>query len=346
MAVKRQLPPLSILNIQSLHYLCVLKVNFVDQQHSVATRKVYHTDPYSTGIFSWRLLQLLFVISIFGISCRQHDNDLSAQNKTTLIRAYGANHLESFLDSLTVYLNTNPATQPSTKISPFSLTLDSIFHSSVGQKFVKNIDNLTPQDRIAFLRDLIYTNRGIVSLPTSGPLDLALPQKVWAQRQGSCLGLSLLWIALGHKFGLPIYGVRLPNHMFVRYIDTMSHVSINIEPNKNGMNHPNEYYIEKYHLQNRPYQLNSIYHPKELWSLLYFEIGNIYYNQSNWKNATFFYEKSLDSPIFYGETMGNLALSYHQMGNKKKSLQLLKMIQQRDPYLPNLTQTTNFISHE
>ena len=37
------------------------------------------------------------------------------------------------------------------------------------------------------------------------------------QKAGYCVGLASLYIALGERLGLPIYGVSAPGHVFVRY---------------------------------------------------------------------------------------------------------------------------------
>lgn len=52
------------------------------------------------------------------------------------------------------------------------------------------------------------------------------------RKRGDCFGLSFLYLSLTEKLGLPIYGVVVPTHMFVRYDD--GNVKINIETLQSG----------------------------------------------------------------------------------------------------------------
>ena len=51
-------------------------------------------------------------------------------------------------------------------------------------------------------------------------------------KKGHCLGLSLLYLALAERLGLPIYGVAAPGHTFVRYDN--GETRINIETTEKG----------------------------------------------------------------------------------------------------------------
>jgi regulator of sirC expression with transglutaminase-like and TPR domain len=50
--------------------------------------------------------------------------------------------------------------------------------------------------------------------------------------EGNCLGLTLLYLAVAERAGLPLHGVSAPEHFFVRYDDGITR--INVEPTRGG----------------------------------------------------------------------------------------------------------------
>ena len=76
------------------------------------------------------------------------------------------------------------------------------------------------------------------------PNDLFL-NSVMDNRRGYCLSLSVLYLSLGERLGLPLYGVVAPGHFFVRY-DNGS-VRFNIETTAGGA-HPSD---DHYRVANR-----------------------------------------------------------------------------------------------
>jgi len=76
------------------------------------------------------------------------------------------------------------------------------------------------------------------------PNDLFL-HSVMDNRKGYCLSLSILYLSLGERLGLPLYGVVVPGHFFVRY--ESGDVRFNIETTAMGA-HPSD---DHYRLANR-----------------------------------------------------------------------------------------------
>jgi regulator of sirC expression with transglutaminase-like and TPR domain len=60
-------------------------------------------------------------------------------------------------------------------------------------------------------------------------LDLA---RILDGAKGNCLGLTILYLAVAERVGLPLWGVSAPEHFFVRYDDGVTR--INIEPTRGG----------------------------------------------------------------------------------------------------------------
>ncbi|GAJ11882.1 unnamed protein product [marine sediment metagenome] len=111
------------------------------------------------------------------------------------------------------------------------------------EEFRKEIDKmaaelrarLSPQAEaqriVAIFNECLFEEKGYSSAVSFDP-EYYFLSSVIENRQGSCLGLSLLYLALAERIGLPLYGVSAPDHTFVRYDDGKKR--INIETTKKG----------------------------------------------------------------------------------------------------------------
>jgi regulator of sirC expression with transglutaminase-like and TPR domain len=66
---------------------------------------------------------------------------------------------------------------------------------------------------------------------------------VLGDRRGSCLGLGALYLAIGERTGVPLDGILLPGHFFVRTRGPGGH---NVELLRRGEAMPDEWYRKKY----------------------------------------------------------------------------------------------------
>jgi tetratricopeptide (TPR) repeat protein len=69
---------------------------------------------------------------------------------------------------------------------------------------------------------------------------------VMDRREGYCLSLSILYLALGERLGLDLYGVVVPGHFFVRY--ERGRVRFNIETTSRGASPPDTHYLKTFHV--------------------------------------------------------------------------------------------------
>ena len=65
-------------------------------------------------------------------------------------------------------------------------------------------------------------------------------------KKGNCVAFSIFYLALAKRVGVPLYGVVIPGHIFVRYDDGKN--KQNIEPLDNGFCYSNEKYKDTAHL--------------------------------------------------------------------------------------------------
>ena len=72
---------------------------------------------------------------------------------------------------------------------------------------------------IPVISEYLFDELGFESVKTADdPEDLFL-HTVIDKKRGYCLSLSVLYLSLGERIGLPLYGVVVPGHFFVRYED-------------------------------------------------------------------------------------------------------------------------------
>lgn len=119
------------------------------------------------------------------------------------------------------------------------------------------------------------------------------------KKLGYCLSLSILYLSVGERLGLDLYGVVVPGHFFVRYDD--GHVRFNIETTSKGGSATDEQYIEKFKV------------PKD-------KRNNIYM-------------KNLNKIQTIGCFLNNLGNSYSDVGNTDKALSVLKKAIEINPSL-------------
>jgi tetratricopeptide (TPR) repeat protein len=117
--------------------------------------------------------------------------------------------------------------------------------------------------------------------------------------QGYCLSLSVLYLSIGERLGLPLYGVVVPGHFFVRYDD--GRVRFNIETTSKGSTAPDEHYIEKFNV------------PED--------------------SRDGIYMKNLDKIQTLGCFFNNLGLSYNKVGNTESELLALTRAVEINPTL-------------
>jgi regulator of sirC expression with transglutaminase-like and TPR domain len=125
---------------------------------------------------------------------------------------------------------------------------------------------IDPHEAMGLLSETLFDRFGVIENhggfdPTEGFLSALLSSK-----QGNCLGLTTLYLAVGRRLGFPLHMVRVPDHVFVRY--ACNGKEINIETTDQGRVQGDAYYMEKYHTERSPMYLCSLTVKEELAELL------------------------------------------------------------------------------
>jgi tetratricopeptide (TPR) repeat protein len=103
---------------------------------------------------------------------------------------------------------------------------------------------------IAVINEYLFDELGFRSISeASDPNDLFL-HSVMDKKRGYCLSLSILYLSIGERLGMPLYGVVVPGHFFVRYDD--GQVRFNIETTSKGGRTDDKHYINKFKVPPNP----------------------------------------------------------------------------------------------
>ncbi len=113
-------------------------------------------------------------------------------------------------------------------------------------------DRTQPHWLVLALNRFLYEDEGFAYDPAPGNTDNYLPDRVLARKRGNCLGLTVLSLALAERLGLPLRGVYVPSHCFLRYEDGRER--INIETAEKGVEWEDGRYARLFGLTaDRPY---------------------------------------------------------------------------------------------
>jgi tetratricopeptide (TPR) repeat protein len=115
------------------------------------------------------------------------------------------------------------------------------------------------------------------------PEDLFL-HSVLDRRRGYCLSLSVLYLSIGERLGLPLYGVVVPGHFFVRFDNGRQR--FNIEATSKGGYAPDDEYIKKFNVpkdNQNVYMLNL--NKRQTLGCFFNNLGNVYHDMGNINQA-------------------------------------------------------------
>jgi tetratricopeptide (TPR) repeat protein len=137
------------------------------------------------------------------------------------------------------------------------------------------------------------------------PEDLFL-HTVLENKRGYCLSLSILYLAVAERLNLPVNGVVVPGHFFVRYTDHSK--SFNIETTQQGANAPDKHYIKEFKIPQdgrRNIYLRNLSR-RETIGCFFNNLANVYFDDGNIDNAYYYQQKAVDIAPLLAEARTNL----------------------------------------
>ena len=100
-----------------------------------------------------------------------------------------------------------------------------------------------PDAQVEALNHFVFVNLGLRASQDLKNPDNLLPSRVLDRRQGYCVGIAAIYLALAERLELPIFAVATPSHVLLRYDDGTTR--INIETLQGGTGVTDEQYIRE-----------------------------------------------------------------------------------------------------
>jgi tetratricopeptide (TPR) repeat protein len=158
------------------------------------------------------------------------------------------------------------------------------------------------------------------------PNDLFL-HSVMDRREGYCLSLSILYLAIGERLGLDLYGVVVPGHFFVRY--ERGRIRFNIETTSRGATPPDEHYVKTFHVPDDNRNSNSSYMrnltKRQTIGCFFNNLGTVYLEAGDTNTALVALERAVAINPTLAESRVNLGNIYLQRDRSNDAVQQYQM---------------------
>jgi len=198
-------------------------------------------------------------------------------------------------------------------------------------------ESSSPEEIVSALRKAIHQEGGYrytEQVDTQGmplnPAELFL-HGMLKSRRGYCMNLSLLYLIIGDRLNLPLFGVPLPNHFFVRYVSGNSR--INIEATEQGATYPDSFYRQRF---GAPANVAETFfmgnlEKKATLGAYFSNVGMVYYKGKQPEKAIFYLDLSAKINPRSIEAHNNLANIYSETQQIGKAIHHYQLALQADP---------------
>ena len=167
---------------------------------------------------------------------------------------------------------------------------------------------------IPVINEYLFTELGFKSIAEANDPNSLFLHTVMDEKRGYCLSLSVLYLSIAERLGLPLYGVVVPGHFFVRYDD--GRVRFNIETTSSGGTATDEHYTNKFKVP--PAGYNSIYMKNlnkiQTLGCFFNNLGNSYGDIDNTESALLAFERAVEINPTLSESRANLGNIYLKKG--------------------------------
>lgn len=158
--------------------------------------------------------------------------------------------------------------------------------------------------RLERLHAFFFDSLGLMSLDADTTLASSVPSLALAHRRGSCVALSLLYLALGRSLGIPLVPVFLPGHIAVRY-RPVEGPHRNIETLRRGIARTDSFYRETFGLGKRPWYSLADARPDQALAALLFNMANARRTRGDFSDAAEEYRLVAELLPGLPEALGN-----------------------------------------
>jgi tetratricopeptide (TPR) repeat protein len=160
-------------------------------------------------------------------------------------------------------------------------------------------------------RRVLLTEEGFVYDKSSSDPGNYLLETVLARKKGNCLGLSMLYLSLADRLGIPFRGVYVPSHCFVRYEGKT--LRRNVEFAEGGATWKDERYRREFRIRpGRPY-LQSLA-PLEMVGVFLKTLGAGYSRKGREEDALRLYDEAARLSPGLPDVYYNAGVSLQKLG--------------------------------
>jgi tetratricopeptide (TPR) repeat protein len=208
------------------------------------------------------------------------------------------------------------------------------FDSTVLRLSSKLFMQTDPQKIVLELNACIFETWGISFIGDRNNAKYLFPHHVLECKQGSCIGMSLLYLLLAEKLGIPIYGVLAPGHFFIRFDN--GNVQINIETLRKGECMSATWYRKKYMIDDTlRYSMRNLTVTETI-AVVNYNLGTIFLHKKKYNQAAAYLKWATSQLGNFPEAWGNYALALDALGDPQRALALLTQIKKKYPAFENI----------
>jgi tetratricopeptide (TPR) repeat protein len=191
-------------------------------------------------------------------------------------------------------------------------------------------DGSDPRRVIASLNRVLFVEEGFsYDFVAENPENYLL-DRVIARKRGNCLGLTALYLMLGERLSLPLRGVYVPSHIFVRYED--GNVRFNIEMGEKGAEWEDGRYLREFRLSGEGPYLRSLGR-KETIAVYLKSVGATYSRRKRDDEALRLYREAALLYPALPDISFNVGVSYHKRGMLDEAIAQYRRALDLDPDL-------------
>lgn len=189
-------------------------------------------------------------------------------------------------------------------------------------------------DAAKVLNQVLFDQKGFQREIDNPDVQFMLLPYVLRKKRGSCLGLASLYLVLAHRLDLPVRGVLVPGHVFVRLDYKGTHA--NIELFHQGEFMPDDWYRKKWAAPEHASEYMKDLSDGEFLAVLRFNMGNEYRKQGKLLQAFQKYSRAaMDFPDF-AEAHASMGLVYQMQGKLSQAQNAYDLAKKLQADLPGL----------
>jgi tetratricopeptide (TPR) repeat protein len=174
-----------------------------------------------------------------------------------------------------------------------------------------------PGKTVAAMNRVVFDEEKFVYDPAPGDPYNYLLDRVLANKRGNCLGLTVVFLSLAERLGVPLSGVYAPSHCFARYEG--NGFRINIETGAAGGERKDDWYARKFRIgEGRPY-LRTL-GKKEMIGVFLKSLGAAYSRQGREEEALRLYREAAAFYPGLPDVYYNAGVSFQKLGRHEEAI--------------------------